>query len=75
MSLCIACAVELPNAEALCPHHDTAFANDEWARWNRIVCDLIHRGIEPPPADAAPKAEEVSALMPSDFAACMETVA
>jgi len=30
----------------LCPHHDPA-APTGWARENRILCDLLHRGVEP----------------------------
>jgi hypothetical protein len=79
MSICIACAVELPGVDALCPHHHTVYPDDGWAHWNRIVCDLIHRRIEPPagdPADdAKPDSEEgLVAGLPA-VAACLESVA
>jgi hypothetical protein len=79
MSICIACAAELPSADALCPHHHTGAPGEEWARWNRIVCDLIHRGIEPPPgdptADAVPIREEVTAPCVAALAPCLEGAA
>jgi hypothetical protein len=36
----------LSGKAALCRHHTVAYGED-WAVSNRIVCDLIHRRVEP----------------------------
>lgn len=43
MSLCAACALEI--AAEICPHHLTV--DPGWADGNRILCDLLHRGMVP----------------------------
>jgi hypothetical protein len=59
MRLCVCCAVELPDDQLLCPHHHEGFLDAAWARWNRLVCDLLHRGIEPPRLDPLTLTSEV----------------
>lgn len=46
MSLCASCGLELDSALALCPHHH-AITGDDFASTNRVMCDLLHRGLEP----------------------------
>ena len=45
VTLCASCAVEIPNGPGLCPHH--ALGDTEWAIQNRIMNDLLMRGIQP----------------------------
>jgi hypothetical protein len=45
MNLCASCGYQLPVGYALCPHHHTT--DTGWARTNRVMCDLLHRGIAP----------------------------
>ena len=44
---CVSCGCANPNGAELCAHH--AGGVDEWARDNRVMNDLVHRKIEPPP--------------------------
>lgn len=48
MTLCAACGLQLYGGHALCPHHHVVSEGDRWAAGNRIMCDIIHRGIFPP---------------------------
>jgi hypothetical protein len=53
MSWCASCGLALSGGSALCLHHAASYGED-WARANKIVCDLIHRGVAParlPPED------------------------
>jgi hypothetical protein len=59
-SICAVCSVELADGEALCPHHHASFAGDNWAYWNRTMCDFIHRGIEPPVPSGAVLLENIA---------------
>lgn len=43
MNQCAFCGLALSRHD-LCPHHITVIDVD-WATQNRIVCDLIHRGV------------------------------
>ena len=45
MSVCAQCAMPVVAGE-LCPIH--IIAHDDWATQNRIACDFVHRGVEPP---------------------------
>jgi hypothetical protein len=47
VSLCASCGIERWDGVELCPQHD-AFLPDDWAEGNRLLCDLLHRGKEPP---------------------------
>ena len=48
MSLCPSC-VQDAGARGLCPHHDgPGYGAHDWAAENRLVCNLVHRGIAPP---------------------------
>ena len=47
MSLCVSCGLRLSGTRALCPHHVVP-NGDDWAKRNRIMCDLFHRKKEPP---------------------------
>lgn len=44
MSLCPSCGLDTP--DGFCSHHATD-SGDAWAISNRIMCDLIHRGVAP----------------------------
>lgn len=46
MSLCSVCGIRLGGDASLCAHHDVPAHG--WAAENRIMCDLLHRGIVPP---------------------------
>ena len=45
MSLCIVCGQSNPDRESFCSFHITA--EEDWATANRIMCDFVHRAIEP----------------------------
>lgn len=66
MTLCASCGLQLFGETPLCPHHHMIYG-DEWAAWNRAICNLIHRGIEPPPAP--PGTEDKPSWIYSDLAA------
>lgn len=51
MSLCAQCGLQLAGDAALSPHHHDASRNG-WAAENRLMCDLLHRGIVPSRAHA-----------------------
>ena len=42
MSTCAACGIDLIGDLTLCFHHQ--HRPDDWARENRLMCDLVHRG-------------------------------
>jgi hypothetical protein len=42
MSTCAACGIDLIGDLTLCYHHQ--HRPDDWARENRLMCDLLHRG-------------------------------
>ena len=44
MTICAVCATRLDGTNGLCPHHASG-SDDGWALTNRIMCDLLHRGI------------------------------
>jgi hypothetical protein len=46
VSWCASCGLALSGKAALCRHHAVAYGED-WAVANRIICDLIHRGVVP----------------------------
>ena len=52
MSRCALCGTELAGDGHLCAHHDYP-AEHGWAMRNRLMCDLLHRGIVPPRLDQA----------------------
>jgi hypothetical protein len=56
ISVCALCGQALDSGTALCAHHQRR-ADDGWAIENRIICNLIHRGIVPPRLSAAERAE------------------
>jgi hypothetical protein len=43
-SLCAVCGQPTEDADGVCGHH-SAGDRDGWARGNRRMCDLLHRGI------------------------------
>jgi hypothetical protein len=43
MSTCAACGIDLIGDITLCFHHQ--HRSDDWARENRLMCDLLHRGL------------------------------
>lgn len=45
MSSCVMCGMQVNGSSELCYHHTTYDLG--WAIVNRIMCDLIHRGIQP----------------------------
>ncbi len=52
MSLCSVCAAQLWGDAPLCAHHD--LSEEGWAAQNRIMCDLLHRGVAPSRVPAGP---------------------
>ncbi len=56
MSLCAACALQLSDDMALCPHHH-GLSGDDWATTNRLMCDFVHRGRIPPRTRPEPEEE------------------
>ena len=56
MSRCVLCGGENEDDIALCRHHTVG--DLDWATVNRLFCDFLHRGIEPPhPAISEPVEE------------------
>jgi hypothetical protein len=47
MATCSLCHAVLADPNGLCPHH-LLVGEPSWADANRMMCDLLHRGIEPP---------------------------
>lgn len=48
---CSSCGTHIfATGQELCTHHHRPDV-DDWARANRVYCDLIHRGIMPPPVN------------------------
>jgi hypothetical protein len=46
MTLCVLCAQATLGDQNLCVFHTHGDGTD-WATWNRIMCDFLHRGIVP----------------------------
>ena len=46
MANCLQCYSETNGRNLLCPSH-SIIISDSWARVNSIMCDLLHRGINP----------------------------
>jgi len=44
MSPCATCGHPTGDPGSVCGHH-TVDHGDDWARGNRLMCDLLHRGI------------------------------
>ena len=47
---CASCGGRVPDydvAAGVCRHH--AATDPEWAVTNRVMCDFVHRRIQPPP--------------------------
>src|SRR5438876_1176005 len=49
MSLCVVCGYSTLDSNDICTHHTASYAVD-WAIGNRLMCDLLHRGIVSTPA-------------------------
>jgi hypothetical protein len=47
MSACAQCGSETGTDRALCSFHHDSSVWDDWAKANRIMCNLLHRGVEP----------------------------
>lgn len=52
MSICLVCGATVPPGTAVCPGHEAMF-DHAWSESNRIICDFLHRGKEPPRLPAA----------------------
>lgn len=63
MSLCASCGLQLSGDSALCPHHHCVYG-DDWAVANRIICNFIHRKIEPERLSAAERNDDFWAGTP-----------
>jgi hypothetical protein len=48
MSRCVLCGVQNVDFEGVCLHHTVG--DRDWSIINRMFCDFVHRGIEPPKA-------------------------
>lgn len=59
MILCPLCGQHRPDAAALCPQH-LGGPVDGWAFNNRIMCDLVHRGVAPSRLAAADRADDLA---------------
>jgi hypothetical protein len=46
MTRCVLCGGENEDDIALCRHHTVG--DLDWATVNRLFCDFLHRGVEPP---------------------------
>ena len=46
MSLCVLCGQPLLGRDDVCGYHLHGHG-DDWATWNRIMCDFLHRGVVP----------------------------
>lgn len=62
MSVCSLCGLSVmrsveDGAPGICDHHSAYFV-DDWATANRIVCDLLHRGVEPKRLTEQERADE-----------------
>lgn len=74
MNLCVVCGGQLGGEVSLCAHHVSGF-EEGWATTNRIMCNLLHRGIvvtRLPETDRDPLDHEDAA---EPAAAPLETVA
>lgn len=47
MNICLVCGMTVPAGTAVCPGHEIV-ADRAWSQSNRIICDFVHRGKEPP---------------------------
>jgi len=65
MNRCASCGAELSDTLHLCPHHHVQ--EHGWAATNRIMCDLLHRGVVPPRVRTADRDEA--------FRGCLQAVA
>ena len=59
MRLCAFCGQPTGDPGGVCGYH-SAGHRDDWARGNRLMCDLLHRGI------TLPKPPEVDRLEPPE---------
>lgn len=57
MRLCPYCGVEVLGDDGVCAHH-AAVHGDEWHVSNRVMCDLLHRGIVPERLPEPQRADE-----------------
>ena len=57
MNRCVLCGVELPGGHDVCRQHD--HHDPGWAASNRIVCDLLHRGVIPSRLPAVNREEDL----------------
>jgi hypothetical protein len=57
MACCSLCGSLLAGDARLCAHHE--LAGRGWALENRIMCDLLHRGIAPPRVPLTERSEDV----------------
>lgn len=56
MSLCTVCGMQLEGVANLCAHHELPVSG--WAAQNRIMCDLLHRGVVPPRLPTAERLDD-----------------
>lgn len=43
------CGATPPDGSELCAYHPAVtYADAEWSRGNRVMCDFFHRGVVPP---------------------------
>jgi hypothetical protein len=54
MSLCAFCGLPTGDPGRVCGYHTTGHGED-WARGNRLMCDLLHRGITSPAPHIEPR--------------------
>ena len=56
MSRCVLCGGENEEDIQLCRHHTVGEL--DWATVNRLFCDFLHRGVEPPRPTVSEPIEE-----------------
>ena len=57
MNRCALCGIELSDGGRLCGQH--AYHDPGWAASNRVICDLLHRGIVPSRLPAIDRDEDL----------------
>ncbi len=65
MALCAICGVTTISGEELCSYHPSAAAPEGWAAGNRVLCDFIHRGVEPRRLAAEDRDDDIWSATPA----------
>ncbi|HXH81485.1 MAG TPA: hypothetical protein VNN07_01000 [Candidatus Tectomicrobia bacterium] len=60
MTACALCGARLVGSRGLCGRHDEDTSAGSWATENRIMCDLLRRGIVRVGLHVSPPGDDVS---------------